>query len=187
MLFSPWFLCFPRMSTATSSEASGEVERKESAEAYKIDVSEKKGRILRARRRLSPGDVILVESPVMSASWHIYKCFCCNLPHPTSSCEQVLRTYPEAASLLKGSEVAGVKSSKNRKKKKKGKAKKVGTRLGLDDISVALAEFERIEELDRARFLHFSSPDVSTDNNVFTFQMSLEMPSDFAPRISSSA
>ena len=69
-------------------------------DAYELKATDKKGRILVARKAFQPGDVILTDSPVVSASWHLYKCFSCNTPHPTSSCEKVRINFPAMPLLL---------------------------------------------------------------------------------------
>ena len=125
-------------------------------DAYELKATDKKGRILVARKAFQPGDVILTDSPVVSASWHLYKCFSCNTPHPTSSCEKVRINFPAMPLLLMSAKPIptpenGVKLTKNQKKNRNRKAAKKGSPLDIDGISVALAAFDRIEEVDRAR------------------------------------
>ena len=65
-------------------------------QAWEMGTDAVKGRIMLATRDLEVGDVVLVEKPLVAASWHEHRCLECHGPHAASTCEEVAKRYPKA-------------------------------------------------------------------------------------------
>ena len=54
-----------------------------------------KGRVMVATRDLTVGEIILIEKPLVAASWHEHRCLECHEPHASSTCKEVSNKYPK--------------------------------------------------------------------------------------------
>jgi hypothetical protein len=70
--------------------------KKDAGQAWEMGTDPVKGRIMVATRDLDVGEVILVEKPLVAASWHEHRCLECHEPHAASTCTEVSKRYPKA-------------------------------------------------------------------------------------------